>query len=146
MWGNAVWDGGWNEDIYTRSRTENGHQPDWKKEKGAGSRSPRFHLFVFDVNEGNERVVMGSRRVPWMKVWSVAAWVMLPLLNSWSHLYGCINVCLERKGMGGCGLKPLLGICLLAEVMRWKFGDSVNLQPIPFVPLINIRPPFFSLD
>ena len=53
-----------------------------------------------------------------MRVWSVVTWVIPSLLNSWSHLYGCINVCLERKGRGGCGVKQVLGICLLVEVTR----------------------------
>ena len=34
---------------------------------------------------------------------------------------GCINVCLERKGKGGCGVKQMLGICLV-EATRWKCG------------------------
>ena len=26
---------------------------------------------------------------------------------------GCIDACLERKGRGGYGVKPVLGICLV---------------------------------
>ena len=26
---------------------------------------------------------------------------------------GCINACLERKGKGGCGVKEVLGVCLV---------------------------------
>ena len=26
---------------------------------------------------------------------------------------GCIDVCLERKERGGCGVKQVLGICLV---------------------------------
>ena len=36
---------------------------------------------------------------------------------------GCVNVCLKRKGRGGCGVKPVLGICLV-EATRYKCGDS----------------------
>ena len=36
---------------------------------------------------------------------------------------GCINVCLERKGKGGCGVKPVLGICLV-KAKRCKCWDS----------------------
>ena len=32
---------------------------------------------------------------------------------------GCINVCPERKGKGGSGVKQVLGICLV-EVTSWK--------------------------
>ena len=36
---------------------------------------------------------------------------------------GSLNVCLERKGRGGCRVMPVLGICLV-EAMRYKCGDS----------------------
>ena len=36
---------------------------------------------------------------------------------------GFINVCLERKGMGGCRVKPLPSNCLL-EATRYKSEDS----------------------
>ena len=34
---------------------------------------------------------------------------------------GSLNVCLERKGRGGCRVKPVLGICLV-EAMRLSVG------------------------
>ena len=34
-----------------------------------------------------------------------------------------INVCLERARRGVCGMKPVLGICLV-EATRLKFRDS----------------------
>ena len=36
---------------------------------------------------------------------------------------GFINVCLERKGRGGCGVKPLPSNCLL-EATRYKSENS----------------------
>ena len=38
---------------------------------------------------------------------------------------GCINVCLERKGRGGCGVKLVLGICLAEQ--RGKSVETVEL-------------------
>ena len=38
---------------------------------------------------------------------------------------GCINVCLERKGRGGCGVKLVLGICLVEQ--RGKSVGTVEL-------------------
>ena len=36
---------------------------------------------------------------------------------------GCINVCLQRKGRGGYGVRSVLGICLV-EATRYKCGDT----------------------
>ena len=36
---------------------------------------------------------------------------------------GSLNVCLERKGRGGCRVKPVLGICL-EEATRCRCRDS----------------------
>ena len=46
----------------------------------------------------------------------MVALVMLPLLSSWSHLYG-LYYCVIRKKRGGCRVKQVLGICLV-EALR----------------------------
>ena len=33
----------------------------------------------------------------------------------------CINVCLERKAKGGCGVKQVLGVFIF-EAIRWRSG------------------------
>ena len=37
-------------------------------------------------------------RVSSMRLWSVVAWAMLPLLSFWSHLYGYIDICPKKRG------------------------------------------------
>ena len=58
-------------------------------------------------------------RVPW---WGIGMWLLQSCYHCWvfgATFKGFINIWSERKRKGGCGVKKVLGICLV-EATRWK--------------------------